>query len=292
MKELQDSSISTDGELTAKESLMAFPAALEYANRVYRMGGLPQNLQGNTNEIACVILTGLEMDVPPMKSLQNIGLIPIRKEGKQVGSKIWMHYSLCAEILQRGGRTLIFEESTKECAHLILKKGNQKIIELKYTKEDAQREGYWDGRHLGSKASFSQWKKNPALMMRSKVLREAVRSLGICVYDMEEIEAINVSNARDVTPVKSASEAARLARQSKKEEIEQAEPIDVTEYEPLGDVCDLNVDDMMVEIGACKDIDELNGYAANIKRFNLPENDVKRLRDAYAIRKEELQGVL
>ncbi len=258
--------------------------AYDFAQKILSAKDFVPSCFKTAEAVTAALLTGKELGLSPMMSLRSLHVV----EGK-----VGVNYDAIIGLLIRNGYTVIWGETDNknEEAVVSIYKGDCKLITVSYTMQDAKNAGLTVSKY--GKVNFA-WKNHPASMLRARAVSSAARAAAGDIfsgcYSHDEIEEIRESkNRRPVTHVKSASEAARLAMRSKKQEEEVLEPIDVIEA-----VSDLDIDEMMLEIGSCQDIDALNECAGKIKGLNLPEDGINRLRDVYAIRKEELQqqGVL
>ena len=140
-------------------SLSNWDAMRQQAEVLVKSGFLPRDINTPEKAIA-VMMTGAELNIPPMQALRQIAII----QGKPTVSP-----ELMAALVERdyGSNALIVEESTQErCVVSCLKPGWDKRRSISFTILDAQR----------AKLETDTWKKYPVAMLRSRAISIACKT--------------------------------------------------------------------------------------------------------------------
>ena len=220
------------------------------------------------------VLRGKELGFPPMSSLSSLHVVQ---------GKVGLNYDAIVGLLSMNGYKVFWADSedANKSATVTIEKGGEKLITVTYTIEDARR-----AELLGSSA----WKKHPASMMRARAVSNAARAVAgdiFCgCYSQDELEEIRGSQQpQSLKTVKSGKEAARLALGNVTSSDERDD--DIVIEDKVED--EVDVGDLMIKLGRCRDMDELNSLAKEIKLISLDSGSAEDLGGAYSIRKEELQ---
>jgi hypothetical protein len=153
-------------------------------------GFLPETLK-TEGEIAAVILTGLELGLPPMVTLRSLHMV----KGKVV---IDAALQLGLMMARAGCRVEWLADGTDgKVARLKLERPGQKPFESVYTVEMAKQAGL-----MGN----SNWQKNPAAMLRARAASAAGKAycpdVMAGIYDPSELEDLlqqqSVERIRDI----------------------------------------------------------------------------------------------
>lgn len=196
------------------------PAVGDLANKIAGTNFVPKALRGKPAETAACILTGREIGIGPMESLQKIHVI----EGRP---------SLASELMRslvlRAGHLIEFMTLTDAKVTIRGKRvGSETWTELTWTTQDAQRIGV---------ASKDVWKKYPRAMLSNRATSELCRlifpdALGGISYTPEEIED-EVTEAQTVK-ITRADKPTKVQRAKAPEPIEPAfdEVVDAEIIEP------------------------------------------------------------
>jgi hypothetical protein len=134
-------------------------------------GFVPRPLVGKPNQIAAVILTGLELGIGPMTALRGIHIV----DGKPTMSAEMM----LARARQAGVRTRWVETTDKVARLAVTVQGDTEPQVMAFTWDEANRAGV---------TNKDNWRKYPAAMLRARCLSAAMRAfcpeaLGVGVYE-------------------------------------------------------------------------------------------------------------
>lgn len=217
------------------------PAIGDLAGKIAGTNFVPTPLRGKSAEVAACILTGREIGVGPMESLQKIHII----EGRP---------SLSAELMRslvfKAGHQLRVVESTpSKCVVAGRRRGDEEWTQVSWSIEDARKAGV-DGKAV--------WKKHPRQMLSARATSELCRlifpdALGGISYTPDEIEDMEpeptVTVSRAESPkrtVRRAQVAAEPAEPPLDEPVE-AEVVDVPL--PADDVPDAITSQQLKKLG-------------------------------------------
>ncbi len=184
---------------------------------------VPKSLRGKTAAVAACILTGRELGIGPMESLQKIYVV----EGRPS-----MSSELMRSLIQRDGHELAFRISTNDkCTLAGRRRGSQEWTEVTWTMADAQRIGV---------ANKDTWKKYPRTMLANRATSELARLMFADVlsgisYTPEEIED------------ELASQPITVTRDEKPKKIQRARVQQPAAVEPSFDTVSSDVDVVAVD---------------------------------------------
>ena len=186
--------MTTDLALTDSWAPM-LPATKDLAVDIANTEFVPKSLRGKAPAVLACILTGREMGVGPMESLQKIHVV----DGKPTLSA-----ELMRSLVLRAGHAIEFRTLTDEKVTIAGRRaGGESWTEVTWTIKDAQRVGV---------AGKDVWKKYPRQMLSARATSELCRllfpdALGGVSYTPEEIgdvddAPVTVTRADKPTTVK------------------------------------------------------------------------------------------
>ncbi len=255
--------------------------AYDFAQKILSAKDFVPSCFKTAEAVTAALLTGKELGLSPMMSLRSLHVV----EGK-----VGVNYDAIIGLLIRNGYTVIWGETDNknEEAVVSIYKGDCKLITVSYTMQDAKNAGLTVSKH--GRVNFA-WKNHPASMLRARAVSSAARAAAGDIfsgcYSHDEIEEIRGNQKTpSIKTVKSGKEAARLALGNVKQTVEKDEDV-VVEDDVVED--EVDVGELMISIGKCNDMDELNSCAKEIKQLSLSKDSAENLRGAYSVRKEELQ---
>lgn len=193
------------------------PAINQLAKGIVNTDFVPKALRGKEYAVAACILTGREIGIGPMESLQKIHMI----EGKPSLSS-----ELMRSLVLRAGHEIRFTTLTDTKVVIEGRRsGGESWTSVTWTMEDARRIGV---------AAKDVWKKYPRAMLSNRATSELCRlifpdALGGISLTPEEIED-------EATP----APVVKITRQSSKVQRATVEPVEPTFDEPI-DVTDAEI---------------------------------------------------
>jgi len=202
------------------------PAVNQLSKGIANTAFVPKALRGDEYAVAACVLTGRELGIGPMESLQKIYLV----EGKPSLSS-----ELMRSLVFRAGHSIRFTQHTDKAVTVEGKRqGDDSWTAVTWTMADAQRIGV---------ANKPTWKGYPRAMLANRATSELCRlifpdALGGLSYTPEELE--DESYSEPVVTVSRATTTARVSR-AKPAAPEPPEPpldeppVDVTDAEVIED---------------------------------------------------------
>jgi len=187
------------------------PAVGDLAGKIANTNFVPKALRGKPAETAACILTGREIGIGPMESLQKINVIDGRPS---------LASELMRSLVLRAGHLIEFTMLTDSKVTIRGKRqGSETWTELTWTMQDAQRIGV---------AGKDVWKKYPRAMLSNRATSELCRlifpdALGGISYTPEEIED-EATESQTVKVTRSESKPTRVQRAKAPEPV--APPLD------------------------------------------------------------------
>lgn len=136
------------------------PAVGDLAGKIAATNFVPKALRGKPAEVAACILTGRELGIGPMESLQKVFVV----DGKPT-----MSAELMRSLVLRAGHEITYAALTDNKVTVAgRRKGSDKWTEVTWTLEDAKRIGL---------AGKETWKKHPRQMLAARATSELCRLL-------------------------------------------------------------------------------------------------------------------
>jgi hypothetical protein len=154
---------------------------------------IPRCYQGKPNDIMCALTLGMELGLPPLKSLQSIAVV----------NGVPCIYGDAQLALVFGSGLLALHKETFEGVEFndeyaavceVKRKGEEESTIQKFTVKDARTAGLW--------GKVGPWKTHPKRMLKYKVRAFSLRDkfpdvLSGVTHSIEEMEG---ENMKDVTP--------------------------------------------------------------------------------------------
>lgn len=156
MDETQTTAIQKNGDV--EWQALNYQSMITYANGLIKSGFLPSAIKTPEQAVA-IIMTGRELDIPPMQALRQINVI----QGKPTVSPELM---LSLARTRISGFVCNILESTNDICKIEFLRPNHKPLIQSFTIDDAKKSG------LSSK---DNWQKQPSVMLRWRCIAAGLR---------------------------------------------------------------------------------------------------------------------
>ena len=194
--------ITTTG--AARSTLELAPQTWSLANRLQRTDFVPDALKGKPEAIMAAMLTGAELDIPPMQALKSIHVVKGRPA---------LSAELMRALVLRAGHELWFEE--KSATRVIAagsRKGSTRESRVTWTHDQAKNAGL-----LGK----DNWKGYPEAMLTARATSQLCRDIFPDVlaglgHSLEELTDGDFDDAPPPAPEASSAPPAPAARKTAK----------------------------------------------------------------------------
>jgi hypothetical protein len=161
---------------------MTFEQVVAMGDALVRTGFLPEHIK-NGAQAAAIILTGRELNMPPMRSLRSLAMVK--------GKVTEYADSQLARFKADGGRAA-WRQLDDKVATLFLRHPNGDEHEESFTFEDAERAGLTKPARSGEPSMYA---KHPKAMLRSRAITAGLKSIGweggVGTYDPGEALAFS-----------------------------------------------------------------------------------------------------
>lgn len=241
----------------------SFEEVMRWAEFIASSGIAPEPLRGKPNDVAIVLLSGMELGVPPMTAMRQL---PVVKGKVSQMAEFMLSRCLASPVCE----WFTCLESTEERATWEAKRrGTPDPVRLTYTMAQAVKAGAGD-----------MYRKHPAAMLRARASSALARMVFADVigglYAREELEDDQPA-AIVATPIRAQAHAVLDAPTT-------AVPV------PGGDELTGEVMALREAMGAAESLADLDALQPRLR--SLPEHERAGLRGPYMARREALAATL
>jgi len=251
---------------------------------------VPKGCLNNPVKISCIIKAGYELGVSPLTALRCISI---------VCGKVFFGYDLRLGLIRKSGCKIRWKESTNEKAVIELwyEKDKSDLSPFEYTIEDAK---------LAGLANKPEWKKQPKVMLRARVLSAAARAfVGELAgsYDLCEMDEIKQGRVIDVEVSDCQTGEEKLlsvlkAKKEKAKEMEAKAQEAVIEAEDVSSSADSRPNahtkdyiDFDILINDAVSQSDLSMIASKVGANNkITDDEKEKLRNAYMVKSNEIKS--